>query len=185
MSSADGAEPSVRLEALIPPDPLDLRNSLTAIIHWADSKPVRLRVMREVAFPVDDVPMFLVVNQLVYRGALRPSDLASTLGMQRAHVSKVAAKLEDAGLTVRVRSRDDQRSVLIALTDAGRAIGERIAAAAERANAAALAAWTPEEVQELRRSLARLARHAVAELDAAGDDGDPEDDGPEQVRSRE
>ncbi len=183
MTVADDAASAARLEALIPPDPLDLRNSLTAIVHWADSKPVRLRVMREVAFPVDDIPMFLVVNQLVYRGALRPSDLASTLGMQRAHVSKVAAKLEDAGLTVRVRSRDDQRSVLIALTDAGRAVGERIAAAAERANAAALAGWTPEEVLELRRALARLARHAVAELDAAPDEGDSEEDMSEEARS--
>ena len=168
---ANGA--GVALRPLVPPDPLDLRNSLTAIVHWADSKPVRLRVMREVAFPVDDIPMFLVVNQLVYRGALRPTDLVATLGMKPAHISKIAAKLERAGLAVRVRSMSDQRSVLIALTDAGRQIGERIAATAEQSSAAALAGWAPEEVDELRRALARFARHAVQELAAMSDDDDP------------
>jgi DNA-binding MarR family transcriptional regulator len=169
----------VALDPLVPPDPLDLRNSLTAIVHWADSTPVRLRVMREVAFPVDDIPMFLVVNQLVYRGALRPTDLAATLGMKRAHVSKIAAKLEGAGLTTRVRSPRDQRSVLIALTDAGRGIGDRIAAAAERSSAAALTGWTPEEVHELRRALAKFARHAVHEMSATIDDVRPWSDAPE------
>jgi DNA-binding MarR family transcriptional regulator len=169
-ATPESASAGVVLGPLIPPDPLDLRNSVTAIVHWADSKPVRLRVMREVRFPIDDLPMFLVVNQLVYRGALRPSDLAETLGMKRAHVSKIAAKLEEAGLTMRVPSPSDQRSVLIALTDAGRVIGDRIAAAAERANAAALADWSPEEVLELRRTLARFARHAVHELNGTTDD---------------
>jgi DNA-binding MarR family transcriptional regulator len=91
--------------------------------------------------------------------------------MKPAHISKIAAKLEKAGLTTRVRSQGDQRSVLIALTDAGRQIGDRIAAAAERSSAAALAGSTPEEVHELRRALAKFARHAVQELDSlSGDD---------------
>jgi DNA-binding MarR family transcriptional regulator len=158
------------LEPLVPPDPLDLRNSLTAIVHWADSVPVRQRVMREVGFPVDDIPMFLVVNQLVYRGALRPSDLAATLGFQRAHVSKLVLKLEQAGLVTRVPSSTDQRSVLVALTPAGRAIGDRIAATAEQTNRAVLAGWTPEEADGLRRALARFAEHAVRALEAMGED---------------
>ena len=61
-------------------DPLDLRISLASIIHWADSHEVRVRLMRDVAFPVDDLPMFLVVNQLAHRGAMRPTDLALVLG---------------------------------------------------------------------------------------------------------
>lgn len=152
------------LAPLVPPDPLDLRNSVTAIVHWADSNVVRLRVMREVRFPVDDLPMFLVLNQLVYRGALRPSDLAVTLGMAPTNISKIARRLEEAGLTARVPAPDDDRSVLVALTPAGREIGERIAAAAARANAAALAGWAPEEVEALQRVLAKFARQAVYEL---------------------
>jgi DNA-binding MarR family transcriptional regulator len=157
------------LEPVVPPDPLDLRNSLTAIVHWADSVPVRQRVMREVGFPIDDIPTFLVLNQLVYRGALRPSDLAATLGFQRAHVSKLVLKLEQAGLVTRVPSPTDQRSVLVALTDEGRAVGERIAAAAERTNRAALAGWTEAEAEGLRRALARFAEHAVRALEGMRD----------------
>jgi DNA-binding MarR family transcriptional regulator len=177
--ASESGPAGVVLDPLIPPDPLDLRNSLTAIVHWADSKPVRLSVMREVRFPIDDIPMFLVVNQLVYRGALRPSDLAETLGMKRAHISKIAAKLEEAGLTTRVRSPGDQRSVLIALTDAGRVIGDRIAVAAESANVAALADWSPEDVLELRRTLARFARHAVHQLNGTTDGALPLGEEPE------
>ncbi|MFD0658240.1 MarR family winged helix-turn-helix transcriptional regulator [Thermocatellispora tengchongensis] len=108
----------VDLSPVIEPDPLDPRVSLTSIIHWADSHSVRLAVMKAVDFPVNDLPMFLVVNQLSYRGALRPSELAQTLGTGRANLSKIANRLVEAGLIVRVPEPSDERSVLLALTPA-------------------------------------------------------------------
>jgi DNA-binding MarR family transcriptional regulator len=154
----------VDLAPVVPPDPLDLRNSVTAIVHWADSNVLRLRVMRAVRFPVDDLPMFLVLTQLVYRGALRPSDLAATLGMTPPNISKIARRLEEAGLTVRVPAPGDDRSVLVAMTPAGREVGERIAEAAARSHETALAGWAPDEVEALRRVLAKFARQAIHEL---------------------
>jgi DNA-binding MarR family transcriptional regulator len=142
---------------ILPFDPLDVRISLASIVHWADSHEVRVRLLRDVDFPVDDLPMFLVVNQLAHRGGMRPTDLAQVIGTGKANLSKIANRLVAAGLVARVRSADDERSVLLALTPAGREIGQRIMAQAQQTLDAVLADWPPEDVDALRRLLARLA----------------------------
>ena len=139
-------------------DPLDLRLSLASIIHWADSTAVRRDVMAKVSFPADDMGMFLVVNQLSYNGAMRPVELSAALGMTATNMSKIVGRLVHAGLVVRVAAPDDDRGVLVALTAEGRAIGERIMATAEENLRTALADWSPDEVGQLRRMMARLAR---------------------------
>ena len=149
---------SADLSPVIGDDPLDLRLSLASIVHWADSTGVRRDVMTKVAFPIDDMGMFLVVNQLSYNGAMRPVELSLALGMTPTNMSKIVGRLVQAGLTVRVAAPDDDRGVLVALTDEGRRIGERIMATAETNMAALLADWSPSELDDLRRMMARLAR---------------------------
>src|SRR6478752_1530979 len=144
----------VDLSPVLDPDPLDLRVSLASIVHWADSHELRVRLMKDVDFPVDDLSMFLTVNQLSYRGAMRPTDLALILGTGKANMSKIARRLEDAGLVVRVPATDDERSGLLTLTATGREIGERIMRQAQATLDAALADWRPEEIQVLREMLA-------------------------------
>ena len=160
--AARADEPAM-LAPVLAADPLDLRVSLAAIVHWADSHELRVRVMKDVAFPVDDLPMFLTVNQLSYRGAMRPTDLALTLGTGKANMSKIAKRLQDSGLVVRVPATDDERSTLIALTPAGRQIGERIMRHAQESLDATVADWSAEDLQTLRAMLARLARGAIGD----------------------
>jgi DNA-binding MarR family transcriptional regulator len=148
----------IDLRPVVEPDPLDLRLSLASIVHWADSTAVRRRVMARVAFPGDDMGMFLVVNQLSYNGAMRPIELALALGMTPTNMSKIVGRLGNAGLTVRVPAPDDDRGVLVALTAEGRAIGERIMATADHTLGGVLADWEPDDVETLQRMLARLAR---------------------------
>lgn len=152
------------LSPVIEQDPLDLRLSIASIVHWADSRDVRVRVMEQIGFPVDDIPMFVVVNQLAYRGALRPTDLATTLGTGKANISKIVRRLEEIGLVERVPSPRDERSVLVALTAAGRELGERIMAVAQAQVDEVTLGWDPQEVENLRRYVARFARHAFAGL---------------------
>lgn len=152
------------LSPVLAPDPLDLRVSLSSLVHWADSYEQRRAVMSAVDFPVDDMAMFLTVNQLGYRGATRPSDLATILGTGRANMSKIANRLGEAGLTVRVPDPADDRSVLLALTPAGRAVGERIMEYASTSLAAALLHWSAEDVETLRRVAARLVADTAAQL---------------------
>lgn len=149
---------SADLSPVIAQDPLDLRLSLASIVHWADSTGVRRDVMARVAFPVDDMGMFLVVNQLSYNGAMRPVDLSLVLGMTPTNMSKIVGRLEHTGLAVRVPAPDDARGVLVALTEEGRRIGERIMATAEANMQALLSDWSADEVEQLRRMMARLAR---------------------------
>ncbi|GAA4137412.1 MarR family transcriptional regulator [Leifsonia shinshuensis] len=152
------------LSPVIEQDPLDLRLSIASIVHWADSREVRVRVMEKIGFPVDDIPMFVVVNQLAYRGALRPTDLAATLGTGKANISKIVRRLEEIELVARVPSPSDERSVLVALTDAGRELGERIMAVAQAQVDEVTLGWDPQEVENLRRYIARFARQAFAGL---------------------
>lgn len=157
-----GDDPAAEVDVspILAADPLDLRVSLASLVHWADSHEVRTRLMREIDFPVEDLSMFLVVNQLAHRGAMRPTDLAHMLGTGKANLSKIAHRLVDAGLVCRVPSRDDERSTLLALTPAGRQIGIRIMARAETDLSTVLADWTDPDVQALQQLLARFVAAA-------------------------
>lgn len=154
----------VELASLLPPDPLDVRRSVTSLVHWADSREVRLQVMEAIEFPFDDIPMFLIVNQLAYRGALRPTDLASVLGTTKANISKIVRKLEQHDLVARVDSPYDERSVLVALTPSGREIGQRIVSGAAEKFSDTFATWAPDAVEEFRRLLAQFTRSALLQL---------------------
>ena len=162
MARGDVGDPdSADLRPVIVPEPDDLRISITSIVHWADSTPLRREVMAAVDFPYDDLGMFLVVNQLTYNGAMRPSTLVQVLGGTATNMSKIVGRLVDADLAVRVAAPDDDRGVLVALTGSGREIGERIVARATQSIAAALADWPPEDVATLTRLLARFATMAA------------------------
>lgn len=158
-----GTAGQIDLSPVLEPNPLDLRVSLAAIVHWADSHELRVQLMNDVAFPVDDLQMFLTVNQLSYRGAMRPTDLALAIGTGKANLSKIANRLVDAGLVVRVPASGDERSVLLALTPAGREIGERILHRVRQTTDAALATWSPAEVETLSRLLAKLAQSSIGD----------------------
>jgi len=160
----NAAATEVELSSLLPPDPLDIRRSVTSLVHWADSREVRLQVMEAIGFPFDDIPMFLIVNQLAYRGALRPTDLASVLGTTKANISKIVRRLEACGLVARVSSPHDERSVLVALTPAGREIGVRIIDGAAAKFAETFATWAPEDVETFRRLMAQFTRASRLQL---------------------
>ena len=95
---------------------------------------------------------------------MRPSDVASALGPGRANLSKIAHRLQEAGLIRRVAAPGDDRSVLIALTTAWREIGSRIMIQAQNTFESALAHWSADEIATLQRVLARLALETVPQL---------------------
>lgn len=159
---------AVDLSPILPANPLDLRVSLATLVHWADSHEVRVQLMRDVNFPADDLPMFLVVNQLAHRGAMRPTDLAHMLGTGKANLSKIAHRLVKAELVCRVPSREDERSNLLALTPAGREIGERIMERVQATLAAVLGDWPAKDIQTLQRLLARLATDSTSHRENPG-----------------
>ncbi|MEW1835982.1 MarR family transcriptional regulator [Microbacterium sp. NPDC079995] len=152
------------ISPVIHQDPHDLRLTMASLVHWADSREVRETTMKRVDFPVDDMQMFLVVNQLAYRGALRPTDLATTLGTGKANMSKIVKRLEAAGLVQRAKSLKDDRSTLIALTPDGRVIGERISEESKKHLESEIEDWSQEDILEFRRLLRRFSRRAMLEI---------------------
>jgi DNA-binding MarR family transcriptional regulator len=54
------------------------------------------------------------------KGGLRMQELAEAIGLNQSSVSRMCARLEDAGLTIRDLCEDDRRGVYSVITDAGR-----------------------------------------------------------------
>jgi DNA-binding MarR family transcriptional regulator len=54
------------------------------------------------------------------QGGLRMQELAEAIGLNQSSVSRMCARLEDAGLTLRDLCEDDRRGVYSVITDAGR-----------------------------------------------------------------
>jgi DNA-binding MarR family transcriptional regulator len=67
-------------------------------------------------------PQYLVMRLLWQRGALRVKDIAAVLELDYGTLSPLLKRLEAAGLVDRSRRPDDERSVEIALTEAGAAM---------------------------------------------------------------
>ncbi len=107
-------------------------------------------------------PQYLVMVVLWERDQLRVSDLGTRLFLDSATLTPLLKRLEAAGLISRTRSRDDERSVIVVLTDAGRALRERARPIPGQVNRASC--LTAQQSEVLRTSLIEL-RERVLELE--------------------
>lgn len=152
------SEPEL-MRAVVGGDGLDARAAMQAIVTWAASGPRREDLLGRSRFPLEgDMLAFLVVNQLAYRGATRPTELADAVHTGRSNLSKVVRRLEEAGLAGRMTNPEDGRETMIALTHDGRAVAARIVAASEVDFAGALADWGDADRERFEDLLIRLVR---------------------------
>lgn len=153
--------PASASAALIPGDSLPA--ALASFAVWANSTANRRELMRDAEFPLEgDVAAFLLLNQLIYRGAARPTDLADSVEVSTSHVSKVVARLEDAGLVRRAPDPTDQRAVVVGLTDEGREIGNRLLARIDAYYEELFRGWSETDREDLSRLVIKLAHSADA-----------------------
>jgi DNA-binding MarR family transcriptional regulator len=139
---------------------------MQAIITWAASGSRREDLISRSGFPLpDDMLAFLVMNQLAYRGAARPTELADAAHTGRSNLSKVVRRLEEAELVGRMANPEDGRETMIALTPAGREVAERIVAASETDFAEAVSGWSPAEREQFEDLLVRLVRDLDRRVD--------------------
>ena len=89
-------------------------------------------------------------------------DLGRRLYLDTGTLTPLLKRLEEQGLVTRTRDPDDQRRVVIELTDAGRALRERAAKVPE-----ALACKIPLELDEIgaTRDVLRKLLDALATVD--------------------
>ncbi len=83
-------------------------------------------------------------------------DVARRLMVTPAVVTGLIDRLERRGYVRRVNSTDDRRRVLLALTDEGRAAAESVSSSLREEMASALSSFSPSDLEQLDRSLAKL-----------------------------
>lgn len=103
-----------------------------------------------------DVTAYPLVSVIGWRGAMRPSEIAAALYLDKSTVSRQIAAAARLGLVERVPDPDDARAVTIRLTPAAQARMEELKAARAERWRAALAEWAPGDIAELTRLLRRL-----------------------------
>ena len=101
-------------------------------------------------------PQYLTMLVLWERDGIGVSEIGARLFLDSATLTPLLKRLEAAGLVRRTRSTEDERSVLVSLTPAGRAL--RVAAADVPVQVACAAAvpGSRRGVTALRRSLQQL-----------------------------
>jgi DNA-binding MarR family transcriptional regulator len=100
-------------------------------------------------------PQYLVLLVLWERGDTTVTGIGHELQLETGTLSPLLKRLEAAGMITRRRREGDERSVLVSLTDAGRALEARAAEAQSHVGAAI--GLSRAEIGELRETLHRLA----------------------------
>jgi len=91
-------------------------------------------------------------------GPLTPSELAERERVQRPTVTRVLARLEEAGLVVRAADPRDRRCSLVTISDDGRALLESARARKDAFLARRIDALEPADREALDRAAALLER---------------------------
>ncbi len=99
-------------------------------------------------------PQYLVLNILWREDAQTVGRIAESLALESSTLTPLLKRLEAAGLLRRTRNPDNERQVVVALTDAGRALRERAGCLGDSLLAAS--EQSPAELGELNHDVRRL-----------------------------
>ncbi|MFC8527787.1 MarR family winged helix-turn-helix transcriptional regulator [Nocardia sp. NPDC057227] len=101
-------------------------------------------------------PQYLVMLVLWERGTVTVKELGKALDLDSGTLSPLLKRLEANGVVARVRSAADERSVLIAPTEAGAALREQAATVPERI--ACASGMDPRDLIGFRDQLKEMTR---------------------------
>jgi DNA-binding MarR family transcriptional regulator len=99
-------------------------------------------------------PQFLVLLVLWERGDTSVTGIGHALQLETGTLSPLLKRLEATGFITRTRQAEDERSVVVGLTPAGRAVEERVAAVQNEVSDAT--GLTESEIVALRATLRAL-----------------------------
>jgi DNA-binding MarR family transcriptional regulator len=108
-------------------------------------------------------PQYLVMLVLWEQDGVTVSDIGARLFLDSATLTPLLKRLEAAGLVTRARSNADERQVVVALTDAGRALSTEAAAVQEGLMCAA--DCPPQDLLALKRQLETLRGKLAGQAD--------------------
>lgn len=116
-------------------------------------------------------PQYLVMRLLWQKGSQPVKEIASVLQLDYGTLSPLLKRLEAAGLVTRSRRRDDERSVDIALTDAGEAL--RAKADDVPTHLTCAMGLDPQASDRLLQTLRQVNETLAAYPEPAGEDARP------------
>jgi DNA-binding MarR family transcriptional regulator len=146
------------------PEFLDLHGRTNKVLRAAADAAVRRHGLR--------LGQDHLLAALWERDGRTPGEIAATVNVTTPAVTKVAARLADAGLLVRRRDDRDNRLVRFWLTEAGRALQEPIEAERRLLEDRVTADLTDSEREHLLSALAKVHRSACEVLDEPFDHDD-------------
>lgn len=91
------------------------------------------------------------------RSAIATKEVGPLTTLDKMQVSRAMKGLEARGIVRRTHASDDRRELIVALTEAGRALYRKIAPLALEREAKLLALLTPEEITILDRVMRKLS----------------------------
>jgi DNA-binding MarR family transcriptional regulator len=100
-------------------------------------------------------PQWAVLMRLLQHDAWPQKELGQALGMDKATVGGVVARLAARRLVVRNRDAQDARVLRVSATTEGRALALSVQPLGDKANTHATAALSKSEIAELKRLLIR------------------------------
>jgi DNA-binding MarR family transcriptional regulator len=103
---------------------------------------------------------YLVTLELLNGSPRSVSDLCDRLDMETGTLTPLLKRLEAAGVITRTRDASDERRVLIDLTEPSRAMEDELRSVTDKIRTACQ--LTPEDLEELHRTLESLARPAIS-----------------------
>jgi DNA-binding MarR family transcriptional regulator len=123
---------------------------------WGVARRLR-HLSRETLAPWDVTPsQSRALSVLMRAGTLRPSELAEHLHIAPRSATEVVDDLQERGLVERHPDPADRRATLVALTAAGTAAGQAIAAARQAEAEGFFAALSEADRADLSRILRKL-----------------------------
>ena len=109
-----------------------------------------------------DSTSIVAITVLAQEGAVRPSVLAERLRVGSSNVSKIAARLIDAGLVVRIPDATDARANQIELTAAGSALMDNLVAAGDKMMGEILTRWSESDRTAFTRLVEKFERDVAS-----------------------
>lgn len=106
---------------------------------------------------------YWLLRQLRRAGPLSTGELAQALGITHGSATVACQRLEKAGLVTRERQVEDERVVLVALTEEGRAQFDALRQQKREALAEILNVLEPNEQEVLQRMIDQLLEAAEAQ----------------------
>lgn len=133
-----------------------IESALAIIVAWASRREFQQEAMRRARCDLSAGHAALL-SRLGSAGPLRVGELAAMLGLDNSTVTPQAQRLERAGLITRQPDPKDGRVAMLAITDAGRQLLERLHRSRREMLLEKLRDWTPSDRAAVAAALSRLA----------------------------